>query len=69
MNAEHIRTFIELLKEEHTINNNLIPTIHSILLEATGYVEKYAEEEKIPKKQRQMLISKQKSFKQKSKLI
>lgn len=68
MNAEHIRTFIELLKEEHTINNNLIPTIHSILLEATGYVEKPVQE-KIPKKQRQMLISKQKSFKQKSKLI
>ena len=31
--------FVELLKEEHTISNNLIPTIYDILIEATGFIE------------------------------
>ena len=39
LNSENLAKFVELLEEEHTINNNLISTIYDILMEATGYVE------------------------------
>lgn len=39
LNRENLTVFIEMLEEEHTIHNDLIPTIYDILIEATGYVE------------------------------
>lgn len=39
LDPENLAKFLELLEEEHTINNNLISTIYDILMEATGYVE------------------------------
>ena len=46
LNSENLNKFIDLLKEEHTINTNIIPTIYDILMEATGYVEEDEDNEK-----------------------
>jgi hypothetical protein len=68
LNADNLNTFIELLKEEHTINNNIIPTIYEILLDATGYVHEEVPIEKniLSKKEQNILRSKRRAAKEKS---
>jgi hypothetical protein len=46
LSSGNLRMFVELLKEEHTISNNLIPTIYDILIEATGFIEPEVNEQK-----------------------
>lgn len=58
LSSGNLRMFVELLKEEHTISNNLIPTIYDILIEATGFIEPEVNEQKKPTKKE---IDKQRS--------
>lgn len=72
LNAENLGKFLELLEEEHTIHTNLIPTIYDILIEATGYVEEEAvdgERNKLSKKEKNILRSKQRAHKEKLKSV
>ena len=72
LNAENLCKFLELLEEEHTIQTNLIPTIYDILIEATGYVEEEVvdgERTKLSKKEKSILRSKQRAYKEKLKSV
>ena len=68
LNSENLNIFIELLKEEHTINNNLIPTIYEILLDATGYTHEDVPIEKniLSKKEQNILRNKRRAAKEKA---
>ena len=68
LNPDNLNTFIELLKEEHTINNNIIPTIYEILLDATGYVHEEVPIEKniLSKKEQNILRNKRRAAKEKA---
>lgn len=68
LNSENLNIFIELLKEEHTINNNLIPTIYEILLDATGYTHEDVPIEKniLSKKEQNILRNKRRAAKEKT---
>lgn len=67
LDSESLKKFVELMKEEHTINDSIIPTIYDILLEATGYVERTTihQSDCVPlsKKERVLLRSKQRDVK------
>lgn len=66
LNSDNLKIFLELLEEEHTINNNLIPTIYDILIEATGFVEPVvSEDKKLTKKEIDKLRSKNRLAKEK----
>ena len=70
LNSENLGRFLELLQEEHTIHTNLIPTIYDILIEATGYVEEEAVDgNKLSKKEKSILRSKQRAHKEKLKSV
>lgn len=68
LNSENLNIFIELLKEEHTINNNLIPTIYEILLDATGYTHEDVPIDKniLSKKEQNILRNKRRAAKEKA---
>lgn len=68
LNSENLNIFIKLLKEEHTINNNLIPTIYEILLDATGYTHEDVPIEKniLSKKEQNILRNKRRAAKEKA---
>lgn len=65
LDPENLTRFVEMLEEEHTINNNLISTIYDILMEATGYVEVQEVEVKSTpsKKQKERMRTKQRQSK------
>jgi hypothetical protein len=67
LDPENLARFVEMLEEEHTINNNLISTIYDILMEATGYVEVHVEEtdqkRALTKKQKEKAILKRRKEK------
>lgn len=71
LDAACMNKFIQLMEEEHTINNRIIPTIHAILVEATGYTEPVEDghEDKLTKKQKDVLLSKRRTAKQKARQI
>lgn len=65
LNSENLATFVQLLEEEHTINNSLISTIYDILMEATGYVELETEvKNSLTKKQKEKTRLKKRQIKQ-----
>ena len=68
LNSENLNIFIELLKEEHTINNNIIPTIYEILLDATGYTHEDVPIDKniLSKKEQNILRNKRRAAKEKA---
>lgn len=68
LTPENLNTFVELLKEEHTINNNVIPTIYDILLDATGYIHEEVPIEKnvMSKKEQNILRNKRRAAKEKA---
>lgn len=46
LNPTNIKRFMQLLEEESTIKQEIIPTIHALLLEATEYKEQSFEDKK-----------------------
>jgi len=66
LTPQNLNKFVEMLKEEHMVNTNVIPIIYDILMEATGYVEEEVEDEKpkSSKKDKSILRSKQRAIKE-----
>lgn len=64
LNPENLNKFVELLKEEHMVNTNVVPIIYDILIEATGYVEEESEKTRFSKKEKDILRFKQRMIKQ-----
>ena len=64
LNPQNLNKFVELLKEEHMVNTNIIPIIYDILLEATGYVEEKSETTRFSKKEKDILRFKQRTTKE-----
>lgn len=64
LNPQNLNKFVELLKEEHMVNTNIIPIIYEILIEATGYVEEKSETTRFSKKEKDILRFKQRTTKE-----
>lgn len=71
LNQDNLNTFIELLKEEHTVNNNIIPTIYQILLDATEYTPEEVPIERniLSKKEQNILRKKKRVAKEKANVL
>lgn len=64
LTSQNLNRFVELLKEEHMVNTNVIPIIYDILIEATGYVEEEIEKTRFSKKEKDILRLKQRTVKE-----
>ena len=65
LTSQNLNKFVEMLKEEHMVNTNIVPIIYEILLEATGYVEEEeVEKTRFSKKEKDILRFRQRMVKE-----
>ena len=64
LTSQNLNKFVDMLKEEHMVNTNVVPIIYDILIEATGYVEEESEKTRFSKKEKDMLRFKQRMVKE-----